>query len=216
MLEKKTKIIEKNSVYVYYIIGITWLLAALFVPMIKLSSYLLLAGFSCLEYVVLSKVLPKEKTIIEYTEEPNTGNMELDEVLKLGNSYLEDIRKANAAIRDKELSDNIESIETTAQKIFTAVEQHPEEIGKIRKFMSYYLPTTIKLLNAYAEFETQDIKVENVEKSMSSIKNSVSMINSSFEKLLNSIYENDMLDITSDIAVYEKMVSVDGYKGINE
>ncbi|MBR3841468.1 MAG: 5-bromo-4-chloroindolyl phosphate hydrolysis family protein [Erysipelotrichales bacterium] len=216
MLEKKTRVIERNSVYVYYIIGLTWMIAAFMIPMIKLSSYILLAVLSIGEYFILTKVLPKEKIVEEYLEAPNTGNLELDEVLTLGNNYLEAIRKANEAIKDEALSKDIESIEATALKIFKAVENRPKELGKIRKFISYYLPTTIKLLNAYAEFEGQDLKVENIEKSMTSIKNSVSMITSSFEKLLNSIYEDDMLDITTDIAVYEKMVSVDGYKGLSE
>lgn len=216
MLEKKTRVIERNSVYVYYIIGLTWGIAAFSIPMIKLSSYILLTVISIAEYFVLTKLLPKEKIVEEYLEAPNTGNMELDEILTLGNNYLEAIRKANEAIKDEELSNDIESIENTALKIFKAVENRPNELSKIRKFISYYLPTTIKLLNAYADFESQDLKIENIEKSMQSIKNSVSMITSSFEKLLNSIYENDMIDITTDIAVYEKMVSIDGYKGIND
>ena len=127
MLEKKTRVIERNSVYVYYIIGLTWMIAAFMIPMIKLSSYILLAVLSIGEYFILTKVLPKEKIVEEYLEAPNTGNLELDEVLTLGNNYLEAIRKANEAIKDEALSKDIESIEATALKIFKAVENRPKE-----------------------------------------------------------------------------------------
>lgn len=215
MLEKKTKVTTKTSVYVYYLIGLTWLIAAFVVPMIKLSTYLIMGGLTCFEFILLDKIIPKDQIIEEYVEKPNTGNLELDEVLVLGNNYLNEIIKANESINDVELSDNITEIENTTRKILMAIEKRPSELNKIRKFMSYYLPTTIKLLKAYADFESHEVSVENVEKSMQSIKNSVGMITSSFEKLLNSIYEDDLIDITSDIDVYEKMVSIDGYKGIN-
>lgn len=212
MYEKEIKVSEKPNVKIYYIIALTWIVAAFAVPMISIFSFIALGALSVAEWYFLQKILPSDKTYTEVVHRPDTGNMELDDVLTLGSEYIESIRKANAAIKDEELSKQINDIETLTKQILETVEKKPTELSKIRKFMSYYLPTTIKLLNAYAEYESASVKTENVAKSMESITKSVTMINSSFDKLLNSLYENDMIDIQTDIDVYEKMTSIDGYK----
>ncbi len=212
MLEKEVKVSERPNVKIYYIIALTWIVAAFAVPMISIFSFILLALVSVGEWVILQKVLPSDKTYTEIIHKPDTGNMELDDVLTLGSEYIDSIRKANAAIKDEELSGQISNIENVSKQILETIEKKPDELNKIRKFMSYYLPTTIKLLNAYGEYESASVKTENIEKSMASIKKSVGMINGSFDKLLNSLYENDMIDIQTDIDVYEKMTSIDGYK----
>ena len=188
----------------------------LFIPMVSLVPYILLALVSLGEYLLCSHILPKEVIEEEYEEIVSTGNSELDEILDLGNSYIKQIHEANQNIRAEDVSRHIDHIEELTTKILKTIKEHPDYISKIRKFMSYYVPTTIKLLNAYASYEAMDVKVENVTKSMESIESSIQMIESSYEKLLDSLYENDLIDITSDIDVYEKMMGIDGFKKFDE
>ncbi len=122
---------------------------------------------------------------------------------------LRNIRRANDAIADPVLSAKIDRLEEIAGKIFKAVEEDPQKRGKIDTFLNYYLPTTQKLLDSYAEFEAAGVEGENLRQAKQRIETTMDSIVSGFEHQLDELYKTDVLDVDSDIRVMETMLRWD-------
>lgn len=132
------------------------------------------------------------------------------EVLNKGNEFIRQIRRCNDAIPGQEISDKISRMETLVRKIFDRVQTHPEVVSELKKLMDYYLPMTIKLLNAYADMDAQPIQGENIQASKREIEATLDTLNSAFEKLLDSIFKATALDVSSDITVLQTLLAQEG------
>jgi DNA-binding Lrp family transcriptional regulator len=132
------------------------------------------------------------------------------------NQYYEiicEIRKLNEDILDVPVSDKIDRIEDLTAKIFRAVEDDPDKEPNIKSFMSYYLPTTLKLLRTYATFEKQGISGENIESAKRDIENILDTLVDGFARQLDRLFEDDVIDISTDIEVLETMMKRDNLSG---
>ena len=136
----------------------------------------------------------------------------LQEVLDKGEAFLNQIRKCNDDIPGVEISEKISRIERIVQRIFQRVEQDPEAIGDLKKMMEYYLPMTVKLLRAYADMDAQPVQGENILNSKREIEQTLDTLNLAFEKLLDEMFEETALDISSDISVLNTMLAQEGLK----
>ena len=122
---------------------------------------------------------------------------------------LRKIRRANDAIADPELSAKIDRLEEITARIFRAVEEDPKKAGRIDTFLNYYLPTTQKLLDSYAEFEAAGVEGENLRQAKGRIESTMDAIVRGFEHQLDELYKADALDVDSDIRVMETMLRRD-------
>lgn len=122
---------------------------------------------------------------------------------------LRNIRRANDDIADPILSAKIDRLEEITAKIFRAVEEDPKKRGKIDTFLNYYLPTTQKLLDSYAQFEAAGVEGENLRQAKSRIEATMDSIVKGFEHQLDELYKADAMDVDSDIRVMESMLRRD-------
>lgn len=144
-------------------------------------------------------------------------NEELDQELvnayQEGKSYLDEISKINKEISESEIAVKISHMEVVIRRIFKQVQAHPEQLEEIRRFMEYYLPTTLKLVTAYSEFDAQPVQGENITRAKCEIKETLDTINEAFERLLDSLFESAALDISTDISVMNTMLAQEGLTG---
>lgn len=122
---------------------------------------------------------------------------------------LRDIRYANDRIADPVISAKIDRLEDLAGKIFRIVEEEPAKKAKASTFLNYYLPTTQKLLDSYADFEESGISGENVSQAKQRIASTMDDIVVGFERQLDQLYQSDAMDVDSDIRVMEQMLRRD-------
>ena len=122
---------------------------------------------------------------------------------------LRDIRYANDRIADPVISAKIDRLEDLAGKIFRIVEEEPEKKPKAATFLNYYLPTTQKLLDSYADFEESGVSGENVSQAKQRIASTMDNIVAGFERQLDQLYQSDAMDVDSDIRVMEQMLRRD-------
>jgi 5-bromo-4-chloroindolyl phosphate hydrolysis protein len=140
----------------------------------------------------------------------NGANKDVSPIIEEGRRYIKQIKDANDAIADTEVSKKLERLEKVTGKIFEYVEQHPNQIPEIRKFMEYYLPTTLKLLEAYKEFDSQPVQGENITTAKREIEKTLDTINLAFENLLDDLFEDVAMDISTDITVLKTMLAQEG------
>ena len=135
---------------------------------------------------------------------------QVQEVLDKGNHFLAQIRKCNDDIPGIEISNKIDRMEQIICRIFRQAELHPEVIPDLKKLMEYYLPMTVKLLNAYAEMDAQTVQGENILASKREIEETLDTLNRAYEKLLDELFENMALDVSSDISVLNTLLAQEG------
>ena len=157
----------------------------------------------------------KEQEIRQEKETDSDENLskEARQVIEEGNAYIEQIRKSNDAIPGVEISNKMYHLENVIKRIFKRVEQHPELIDDLHKFMDYYLPTTVKLLQAYEELDKQDVEGDNIIMAKKEIENTLDTINEAFENLPDSFFRDTAWDVATDISVLKTMLAQEGLTG---
>ena len=153
----------------------------------------------------------EEKRRQEAERDPKRA--QLYETLKEGNQYLRKIREVNHALPGEEISRKLSRLELVTEKIFLQVEQQPECLPDSRRLMNYYLPTTLKLVTAYQKFEEQPVQGSNIIEAKKEILDALDTAGIAFENLLNKLFQDDAMDISTDISAMETILSQEGLLG---
>ena len=129
---------------------------------------------------------------------------------------VEAIRQADVDIDDEIMSEKIRRMQTITAAIFREVEAHPEKKNQIDRFLNYYLPTTLKLLNNYARIEEQGVTGQNMAKAKADIERIADTLVEGYEKQLDTLYRTEAMDIAGDVSVIENMMKRDGLTGTKD
>ena len=204
----------------FYAAAATWLLYALLFPLYRPAHFagaaaaaaavFFLSWLLCRSGAQKSEANAAKARAAQQPQEPATGNPELDKMIKDGALAIEEMRRLDRNIEDKKISADIVRLQQTSEKIFDYVKSHPNQLGDIRKFMNYYLPTTLKILNAYDRMSAQGVSGENIDATMDRIQHMMDTIVAAFEKQLDSLFGEEALDISTDITVLETMMAREG------
>ena len=160
------------------------------------------------QYTQTAKALEEKKQ----EEERRQADLspEVQEVLDKGNEFLDKIHKSNDAIPGVEISAKISRMELIVEKIFERAQKHPEIIPDLKKMMNYYLPMTVKLLDAYEEMDRMPVQGENIQSSKKEIEDTLDTLNQAFEKLLDYVFQDTAWDVSSDISVLHTLLAQEG------
>lgn len=160
------------------------------------------------QYTQTAKALEEKKQ----EEERRQADLspEVQEVLDKGNEFLDKIHKSNDAIPGVEISAKISRMELIVEKIFERAQKHPEIISDLKKMMNYYLPMTVKLLDAYEEMDRMPVQGENIQSSKKEIEDTLDTLNQAFEKLLDYVFQDTAWDVSSDISVLHTLLAQEG------
>ena len=231
---------KKRSVAPIYAIALVWVIFTLVHPLYRVSDYVSVILLSALGFIVAKGIWPtieyelpdpepqpQEEETPEETQEDEpeeeaapqepqtTGDPKLDALILEKDRAIQEMRRLNDAIEDEVISQQIDQLEDATGKIFDHVIQHPEKQGQIRKFMIYYLPTTLKLLNSYDRMDAVGISGENIDSSKERIETMMATIVSSFHKQLDALFQDEAMDIASDITVMENLLAQEGLTDSN-
>ncbi len=217
--------VKKKSVIPIYAVAAVWLYFALFLKLYALSHYITAAIFSLIIFFLAKGIFPtrefevpdpapsEEEKAEAPKEEAPPMDPKIQALIRERDLAVGEMRRLNDSIEDPHISAQIEKLELLASKIIDHVIQRPEKLPQIRKFMSYYLPTTIKLLNSYDRMGAAGVSGEHIGGTMKKIEDMLETILRSFEKQLDSLFANEAMDISSDITVLENLLAQEGLGG---
>lgn len=200
-MEKKT--IRSGAPYV--LAGAAVLLVALTAGIGSVFSYLLAAAVFALTLVTGRTLFPDR--VIEVERAPRSGNAEVDELIAEARVQLEAIARANDAIAEDVLSAQIEDIENTCRTILARLEEQPNMLSSLRTFLRYYLPATLKLLQARAALEREG--GENMQIA-GRIREAMAQVQTAFHKQLDALDEFRFINLESEMDVLADMLRSDG------
>lgn len=226
---------KKRPVAPIYAIAVVWAAFTLLHSLYQVSDYVAVILLSAVAFIVAKGIWPTveyeipdvteppegadtaadaeeaaEETAETPEEKPSTGDPKLDALIEEKDRALGEMRRLNDAIPDEDVSQQIDELEETTAKIIDHVVAHPEKLSQIRRFMNYYLPTTLKILNAYDRMGAVGVSGENIDGTMDRIETMMDTIVAAFHKQLDALFHNEAMDISSDITVMENLLAQEG------
>ncbi len=205
--------VTKKSTLPYYCAAAVWVLYALLFPLHKMGHILTVGIGSAVVFFVMNALCPPITVEVAEKEEKPTGNEALDKMLQEGRMALAEMQRLDDNIQDEKISADIQKLKEICGKIFEQVKTDPSKLPQIRKFMNYYLPTTLKLLNSYDRMGAQGISGDNIDATMDKVEGMMDTIVKAFEKQLDSLFGAEAMDISTDITVLETMMAREGLTG---
>ena len=134
----------------------------------------------------------------------------LQAMINEGQEYIRKLRELNDAIPGQVISDKLYRLERVITEIFDALKRNPDKKPQMRKFMDYYLPTTLKLVQTYADFDEVQIQGDNILTAKQEIEKTLDTINRAFEKLLDDLFMDAAFDATTDAQVLQTLLAQEG------
>ena len=193
-----------------YAVAIAWAVYGLCFPLYSVKHFVLATVFSLVCRGVAMKIWkPKYEEIAPAPEKAShrggaacagargracgkesdsTGNPDLDAFIREGRRAVSEMNRLNDNIADADISLRISRLTELTGKIFAHVTANPRKLSRARKFVNYYVPTTIKLLNAYDRMGSQGIEGENIGGTMRKIEDMLDTIVIAFEKQLDNLF----------------------------
>ena len=142
---------------------------------------------------------------------PLTGDETADAVILKGQEMLKTIRTENAMIPDQTLSAQMDTLAEKCSQIFRTVSEAPSKAPQVRKFMNYYLPTTLKMLANYRTMQQRGVSYQEMSQARDTAVRGMNMVLTACQKQIDNLHKENMLDISTDIDVMEQMLKRDGY-----
>ena len=216
---------QRKPVAPFYAVAVLWVVCGLCLPLYAPMHLAVLTAVSAAVFFGVNALCKNGGVIGAETEpvkkaeprkekkEETTGNPEMDKMLKDGRLAIAEMKRLDDNIADLGISADIVRLEQVSQKIFEEVKADPRKLPKVRRFMDYYLPTTLKLLNSYDRMSAAGISGENIDTTLAKVEGIMRTIVAAFEKQLDSLYGAEAMDISTDITVLETMMAREGLAG---
>ena len=183
------------------------IILGLIFPLYKIWGILLTAALGVGIFFIARLIFPDKVEEIEVKPEYKTGIAELDEALSEADDHIVTLRKLNDRIPNERITASINRMVTAGDSILAELTKNPGKARSMRRFLTYYLPTAVKLMEGYAMQQDAAYAGENLHEIRTRIENNCETIAKSFESSLDSLYANEAIDISSDIAVLDSMVN---------
>ena len=208
---------KKTSVLPIYLVGFVWLGYALLFPLHRASDYLICAGLSLAAFAAGKAIFPdKVYQAPGPAQEPKKEEKADPQVAALRREKdraISELRRLNDAIPDEKISAQIDHLEEVTGKIIDYVIANPAKQSQISRFLDYFLPTTIKLLNAYDRMDSAGISGSNIDTTKQKVETMLDTLCAAFDKQLDSLFGDEALDISTDITVMENLLAQEGLSG---
>lgn len=210
---------RRKPVSPIYAVVVLWLLWPFILPLFRLLHYAFLITAAVILYNIVNTIAKakadaksqqEQQPQKPIQEEKTSGNEEVDKLIKERDLTISELRRLNYNIENEKISAWIDDIENTTTKIFDVVIAHPDKLPQISKFLNYYLPTTMKLLNTYDRMGSQGVSGENISGTMKKVEETLEMVVKAFHKQLDTLFAGEALDVNADIAVMENLMKTEG------
>ncbi len=212
---------KKTKVSPIYTVALVWLVLSLLFPPYGMSRIILFSFVSVGAFFGVRAFVNK-KYGEEYEPEPEpekkpepevSYGKDVDAIIKEGKTAQRELGRLYASIGNLEVKKKIRDIMEVSDKIIQDAIDDASDVPQIKKFLDYYLPTTIKLLNTYDRMGSQGIEGENISGTMSSIEDMLDTAITAYKKLLDGLFANQAMDIETDIEVMNTMLKREGLAG---
>lgn len=148
--------------------------------------------------------------MLEERHRVKSRTKEISEMLEVGEQYITKLQGYSSLIKDKNISKKLVTMQNVVSMIFHEIDVNPNQARSLGMFLNYYLPTTEKLLDTYVTLDEKGISGNNVTRTKKEIEEAINTILVAFERILEKLYEEQEMDIASDIEAMELSMKQEG------
>ncbi len=181
------------------------------------------AGFFAIGYLALALPIAPALAIgaasFVASELVINGNKKIEE--KVGLSFKEEValsrkqikylKEMTGKINNENVCKDLDEITKSADKIINKIEEHELKNKTATKFMDYYLPVCVKIVSRYDEIENQSLTSRDSKEFMQNTGKLLKATNKAFRKILNSLYQSEIIDADAEMKVFNTMLTADGF-----
>ena len=204
--------VERRSARPVYIAAVIFAGYAAAFPLYKLWHFFLAAAITATAWLLADALI---KPVIEYVPAPEAEpepevsyGAEADAILAEAKTARTEMERLAAAIGDEVITEKIQTLADLSDRIAKDILTDPADARQIKKFQSYFLPSTIGLLHSYDRMSAA--RGENVAQTREKISRMLDTEIQAFEKQLDCLYKNDALDVDADIRVMQALFQREG------
>lgn len=205
------------SIVSYYAVAITSLVWPSNFPLYETQHFIYFGIVNLMIFLICWQIWPKrikvpikEKQIEDKKEPETTGDSDIDRMLEDKTLALLEMKRLDENIINEAISAQIVHLQDVTDKIVDYVVEHPQKKRQVRRFFNYYLPTTIKLLDAYDRMDETGISGINIDGTKGKIEDMMDKAVEAYDKQLDALYKDEALDISTDITVMENLMKAEG------
>ena len=192
----------KNKDVISSVVGAGFFAVGYLGLMVPLAPALALGGAAFVASELIINGAKKQEEVKELTFKEKIA------VSRKSNNHIKDMIKG---LDDKDVKFNLEEITESTDKILNAIEKNNLHNKTANKFIEYYLPVCVKIVDKYDEIENQRLTSNDSKKFMDDGKKIIKDTNKAFKKILDSLYQSDILSSDAEMKVYNSILKADGY-----
>lgn len=194
-----------------YIAAAAWVVCAVIFPMYKFVWIIVTALISAGAYAVARKFCRGREVSVYEPERPaETGDKTVDSTLDAASRQIDELETSAGRIVDTVLKSSVERMVSAGRKIVAEAARRPEKLVLLRRFLNYYLPTSVKLINSYIHMKSGGIDGKHSDDVVNGVESNAGRIAAAFENQLDALYADESLDISTDLEVLDEMLKSDG------
>jgi len=212
-MKKEVKVRPFLHIYAF---ALVWLLWALFLPLFALLHFAGVFAASLTVSLLVRRLFPGKTYFVPIPEEPfSSGDPEVDELVREGERAIMEMRRLRKQITDPGVGKQVNEIIAVSDKIVHNLMEDPAHFRGVRRFLNYYLPTTLKLLHTYDRMGAQGVAGENITGGMQQIETALDMMVAAYQKQLDALFAKKALDVETEIDVLEQILKQEGLHDVD-
>lgn len=181
------------------------------------------AGFFAVSYLALALPIAPALAIagasFVASELVISGNKKIQEVIEptfkekvnIAKKQIDYLKDMISKIDDDKMKEDLKEITISSSKIINRIEESNLKNKTSKKFMDYYLPVCVKIMSRYDEIENQSLTSKDSKEFMENTGKLLKATNKAFKKILNSLYQSEIIDADAEMKVFNTMLKADGF-----
>lgn len=133
-----------------------------------------------------------------------------NELIKESIVSLDKISETKNDIKDAAFREDVDHLLGNSEDILKIIEKYPDKATYIGKFSTYYLPTSLKLVESYKDFELVNSNDSRILKSMAEIAESIRTISEAFNKMKIDLLDDRAMDVKTEIDTINLLLKQEG------
>jgi len=190
--------------------GIGGVAAFLVALLILRMRFVYAAGLGVAVWVGLSLVLSEGQSVGQVPKSTGISAEQVSRIIRDGERKVASMRRQARRIDDRSVRDKVRSIAEVAERIFADLREDPKDVRAARRFLEYYLDATLLVVERYVDLSSKGSQSADVQQVLGKFGDLLDTIQSTFEKQLDRLLRDDVLDLDTDITVLKQMMEMEG------
>ena len=140
-------------------------------------------------------------------------HQELTQALTDGARKLTQLKRATDRVRDDRVRAKANAVCDAVARIITDVREDPKDLRSARKFLNYYLDAAINVVKRYVDLRKRGASTAEAQAALSRAESSLETIRAAYERQLQHLLENDLMDLDTELEVLERTIKLEGLGG---